>query len=213
MTPEDFKKRVKALGFRKFKTVDISAAPEEIAWVESLFAGLDFERKTEWSRSAVGPIVYGPARIKFTVTSRYFRCLAKIGFHYFLTKMQRFRGDEPYFEDIRQFIANEGNIDKCRSFVSYNQQPLAWQLRNCGRLNAWGHILCAETDYMHFRAKVQLFAGPQAQPHVYTVQLGGNPSRIDYTEALGEFFVYYPKEQRGEFDGEVSELIGTARLL
>src|SRR5208283_4158282 len=118
------KKRVQALGFKKYKTVDISAAPEEIAWVESLFVGLNFERKTEWSRSTVGPIVYGPARIKFTVTSRYFRCIAKIGLHYFLTKMPGFRGDETYFKDIRDFIANEGNIDKCRSFVTYNQQPL-----------------------------------------------------------------------------------------
>ena len=126
--------------------------------------------------------------------------------------MQRFRGDESYFEDVREFIANDGNIDKCRSFVTYNQQPLAWQLRNGGRLNAWGHILCVETDYMQFRAKVQLFTGLQAQPHVYTVQLGRNPSRIDYNEALGDFFAYYPKEQRGEFDGEVSQLIGAASL-
>jgi hypothetical protein len=65
---------------------------------------------------------------------------------------------------------------------------------------------------MQFRAKVQLFAGPEAHPHVYTVQLGRNPSRIDYSEACGDFFAYYPKEERGEFDGEVSELIGTGRL-
>lgn len=208
MTPEEFKKCVLDLGFKKYKTVDISAAPEEIAWVESLFAGLKFERKTEWSHSTLGPIVYGPARIKFTVTSRYFRCISKIGFHYFLTKMLRFRGDEPCFAGIRDFIANESNIDKSRSFVTYNQQPLAWQLRNGGRLSTWGHILCAEIDYIQFRAKVQLFAGPEAQPHIYTVHLGRNPSRIHYNEALGDLFAYYPKDQRGEFDGEVSELIG-----
>jgi hypothetical protein len=214
MTPEDLKARVKSLGYKKFKTVDISAAPEEMAWVESLFAGLKPEGTTEWSHSTVGPILYGPTRIKFTVTSRYFRCIAKIGFHYFLTKMQRFRGNEPCFEEIREFIANDGNIDKCRSFITFNQQPLALQLRNGGRLNTWGHILCSEIDYMQFRAKVQLFAGPEAQPHVYTVLLGKNPSRIHYSEALGDFFAYYPKDERGEFDGEVSELIGTgARLL
>jgi hypothetical protein len=29
---------------------------------------------------------------------------------------------------------------------------------------------------MQLRAKVQLFAGPEVQPNVYTVQLGRNPS-------------------------------------
>jgi hypothetical protein len=66
---------------------------------------------------------------------------------------------------------------------------------------------------MQFRARVQLFAGPEVQPNVYTVQLGRNPLRIDYSEAYGDFFAYYPKEDRGEFDGEVSELIGTKRFV
>jgi hypothetical protein len=212
MTPEQFKKRLMDLGVKKFKTADFSAAPEEIVWVESLMSGLTFDNRTDWAHSTVGPIVYGPARIKFTVTSRYFRCLAKIGFHYFLTKSTLFRGDETQFEDIRDFIINEGDVDKCRSFVTYNQQPLAWQLRNGMRLSAWGHILCAETDYMEFRAKVQLFAGPEAQPNVYTIRLGRNPSRIIYSEGHGDFFAYYAKEDRSEFDGEVSELTGFPRL-
>jgi hypothetical protein len=213
MTPEQFKKRVMDLGIKRFKTADFSAGPEEMEWVESLMNGLTFERRTDWTHSTVGPIVYGPARIKFTVTSRYFRCIAKIGFHYFLTKTPSFRGDESCFEGLRGFIKNEGDIDKCKPFVNYNQQPLAWQLRDGQRLSTWGHILCAETDYMQFRAKVQLFAGPEAQPHVYTVQLGPNPSRIVYSEARGDFYAYYPKEGRGEFDGEVSELSGTRRLI
>lgn len=212
MTPEQFKKRVTDLGLKKFKTVDISAGPEEIEWVESLVAGMKFERKTEWARSTVGPIVYGPARIKFTVTSRYFRCIAKIGFHYFLTKMPQFRGDESFFDNVRDFVINEGDVEKCKSFVTYNRQPLAWQLRDGMRLSEWGHILCAETDYIQFRAKVQLFAGPEVQPNVYTINLGRNPSRIDYSEAHGDFFAYYPRQDRGEFDGEISELIGTQRL-
>src|SRR6266436_1262809 len=215
MTPEQFKECVRDLatkrGIKRFKMADFSAGPEEMEWVESLMSGLTFERRTDWTSSTVGPIVYGPARIKFTVTSRYFRCIAKIGFHYFLTKMPNFRGDESCFDDAREFIANEGDIDKCKPFVNYNLQPLAWQLRDGQRLSTWGHILCVETDYMQLRAKVQLFAGPEARPAVYTVQLGRNPSRIDYNEAYGNFFAYYPKEEREEFDGEVSELIGTRR--
>jgi hypothetical protein len=39
-------------------------------------------------------------------TSKYFRALAKIGFHYFLKYMGGFHGSEPAFSDIRNFITN-----------------------------------------------------------------------------------------------------------
>ena len=75
-------------------------------------------------------------------------------------------------------------------------------------------IACAQRSITwQFRAKVQLFAGLEVQPNVYTVQLGRNPSRIDYSGAYGDFFAYYPKEDRREFDGEASELIGTKRFV
>lgn len=210
MTPEEFRARVDALGIKHFKEGHFFAAPEEIPWVESLLARFTYEGKTEWSHRT-GPIIYGPSTIKFTVTNRYFRDIAKIGFHYFLTKMPQFRGDEPYFVDIRHFIMNESTIEECTRFVSYTLNQLAWQLGAGQRLKSWGHLVCAETDYFNFRAKVQLFAGPQVRPMVYTVQLGKNPSRIDYTEARGDFFAYYLKEERGDFDGEVSELVGIRR--
>jgi hypothetical protein len=39
MTKEEFQKRVIATGVRIFTHVELSAAPEEIPWVESLFEG------------------------------------------------------------------------------------------------------------------------------------------------------------------------------
>lgn len=211
MTPEEFQKKVSALGFKFFKHADISAAPEEISWVESLFEGFKIDRKTEWSQPK-GPITYGPITIKFTVNSRYFRAIAKIGFHYFLTKFPRFRGDEPYFSDLRNFIINGCPIDEIAQFVTYSQEQFAYQLRAGDRLKVWGHLVCVEADYIGFRAKVQLFVGPKNRGVVYIVQLGKNPSPIHYSEVHGDFFAYYPPEERGEFDGEVSELVGVARL-
>jgi len=104
MTPEEFRRKVSALGFKFFRHAYICAATEEIPWMESLFDGFKFEGKTEWTLPT-GPVIYGPAAIKFTVTSRYFRAIAKIGFHYFLTKFPRFRGDEPCFSELRNFIS------------------------------------------------------------------------------------------------------------
>ena len=206
MTPEQFRARFDALGIKRFKHGYFFAAPEEMEWVESLIGKLKYENKTQWSQPVSGPIVYGPSEVKFTVTSRYFRCIAKIGFHYFLTKVTHFRGDEECFAGIRLFIMNEATIEECNRFVTYSKGQLAWQLRAGARLSSWGHFVCVESDYFRFRAKVQLFAGPTSRPPVYTIQLGNNPSRIHFTEASGDFFAYYPKQERGGFDGEVSEL-------
>jgi hypothetical protein len=203
MTPEQFKKRIDALPIKTFKTGDISATDEEIPWVESLVQkGLKFESRTEWTKSALGPIIYGPAKIKTTVNARYFRCIAKIGFHYFLTKMPQFRGDENCFAEIRQFIITDGSLQDCERFVARARSPLG----NVQSLRYWGHVLSAEAEYWQLKVRVQLFAGPGVQTRVYGVALGRNPSRIDCARYLGDFFGYYPKEERDEFDGEMGEL-------
>ncbi len=205
MTPGEFRKKVTALGFKTFKHANISAAPEEIPWVESLFAGFTMNGKTEWVQPT-GPIVYGPLTIKFTVNDRYFRAIAKIGFHYFLTKFPRFRGDEPCFSEIRNFIMNGCPIDEIARFVKQSREQFAYQLRAGDRLSVWGHLIGVDATYAGFRAKVQLFAGPENRSTVFTVQLGKNPSPIHYSEAYDDFFAYYPPDQRDDFDGEVSEL-------
>jgi hypothetical protein len=211
MTPEQFRKKVTGLGFKFFKHADISAASEEILWVESLFEGFKMQGKTEWVQPT-GPIIYGPLTIKFTVNDRYFRAVAKIGFHYFLTRFPRFRGDEVCFAEIRNFITNGCPIDEIGRFVTQSREQFAHQLRASDRLSVWGHLLGVDAGYTGFRAKVQLFAGPENRSSVFTVQLGKNPSPIHYSEAYGDFFAYYPPEERSEFDGEVSELATVTRL-
>ena len=121
-------------------------------------------------------------------------------------------GDEPDFSRIRNFILNGSRIEEIGQFVTYSREQAVHQLRAGNRLSVWGHVLLAEADYNSFRAKVQLFVGPQNGSVVYTVQLGRNGSPIHYSEAYGDFFAYYPIEERGEFDGEVSELGVVTRL-
>jgi hypothetical protein len=211
MTREEFQKKVIALGIKYFKHGFISAAPEEIPWVETLFEGFKTQGKTQWVQPK-RPIMYGPFAIKFTVTDRYFRAIAKIGFHFFLTKFPRIRGHEPCFSAIRNFIMNECPLDEIGRFVTTSQEQFAYQLRAGDRLSVWGHLIAVESDYMGFRAKVQLFVGPESRSMVHTVQIGKNPSPIHYSEAYGDFFAYYPAGERDEFDGEVSELGAVARL-
>jgi hypothetical protein len=210
MAQADFRAKVKALGITVFKHANISAAPEEIPWIESLFEGFKWERGPEWVQPQ-GPVVYGPSTIKFTVTDRYFRAIAKIGFHYFLTKFPRFHGDEPWFAGIRHFIIG-GSIEEIGQFVTWGHEQFVAPLREGSRLRVWGHFLAAESDYHSFRAKVQLFVGPQSRSLVYLVQLGQNPSRIVASESYADFFVYYAPEDRSEFDGEVSGLPMLTRM-
>jgi len=211
MTPEEFRKKVTSLGFKLFKHATISAASEEISWVEPLFHGFKIEGKAQWVQP-MGPIMYGPFTIKFTVTDRYFRAIAKIGFHYFLTKFPRYREDEPSFSEMRDFIMNDYPLDEIGRFVTTSQEQFAYQLRAGDRLSVWGHLIAVESDYIGFRAKVQLFVGPESRSMVHTVQIGKTPSPIHYSEAYGDFFAYFPIEERGEFQGEVSELGALARL-
>jgi hypothetical protein len=205
MTPQQFKRCVDGLPVKTFKTADISASEEDTAWIEELVrSALRFERPIEWESGALGPILYCPVRVKVSGDARYFRCIAKIGFHYFLTKMTQFRGDEDCFAAIRDFMVKDGtNLDDCARFVSVEKSPLQGveKLRDCG------HILSAEKHDSRLISRVQLFAGPGSLGRVYCVELGADPSPIFYNKWFGDFFGYYPKEERGEFDGEVGELI------
>ena len=140
MTPQDFRKAFDRLGIKHFKEAQVWADKEEIPWVETLLATLKIQGKTEWSQRSQGPITYGPLDIKFTVTSRYFRDIAKIGFHYFLTRVGGFRGDEPCFSRLRNFIMTDCRIDECKPFVTRNSSQIIDQLQAGARLKAWGHL-------------------------------------------------------------------------
>ena len=206
MTPEQFRQKFDEFGIKTFKQANVFAGKDEREWVESLVTTMKYESKTDWSTPEL-PIVYSQAVVKFTLTSRYFRCITKIAFHYFLTRMKQFRGDESCFKPIRDFIMNEdAKISDCAPFVS-SLPGLLPHGRRGYLMNKWGHMLYAEAKYHNLIGQVQLFAGPKVNQYVHTVRLGNNPSMIDYLEAHGEFFWYYPQEDRKEYDGEILDLL------
>ena len=200
MTPSRFRQEFDQLGVKKAEEGHIYADETEIPWIESLLDTLKMDEKLGWLEGGAGPITYSNVVIEFRVTERYFRALAKIGFHHFLTQIHRFRGDEECFKAIREFIMTEGELSRCDKFVSYVRKSLIF--RDMVPV-AWGHAVAAEVDYHRLRSRVQLFLGPEYLPPVFTIQLGRNPSPIDYPETSLNFFEYYPRKERGEFDGEV----------
>ena len=113
-------------------------------------------------------------------------------------------------EHIREFIMTEGDLSRCERFVRYTRKSLIL----AGMVPAaWGHVVTAEIDYLRLTSRVQLFLGPEYQPPVFTIQLGRNPSTIDYQQAKVNFFEYYPREDRQEFDGEVKTGFSVKNLL
>src|ERR1700683_1193949 len=206
MTPELFREKFDALQIGQFKKAIISASEQERDWVLSLIQSFKFESIGSWTSPPAG-ISYGPSTIKIQVTAHYFRDIAKIGFHYFLTKMSEYRGDEPCFSDIRNFIIKSSKLEEARKFITRSDDPSVWGIGPGERLNVWGHILSAETDYFNFVARVNLFAGPTNRPLIYNVRLGDNPSRIHHSRKEADFFVYFPRGERGVYDGEVVSMI------
>jgi hypothetical protein len=62
--------------------------------------------------------------VDISVTDRYFRAVAKIGFHYFLTQFQEHTGNEQMFSEIRQFILEGGGVDRANKFVRKREHAL-----------------------------------------------------------------------------------------
>ena len=44
---------------------------------------------------------------KFVMGERYFRAIAKIGYHYFLTQFPTYSGQEEMFKPIREFVYHD----------------------------------------------------------------------------------------------------------
>ncbi len=200
MTKDQFRSHFDSLGIGEVHEGHVYADEGEVDWVSDLLAALGPDVTVQWEQDQPQPITYPGAVITFTVTERYFRAIAKIGFHCFLSWVPRFRGDEGCFREIRDFIATEGTIERCDRFVSAQARSviyLGWRPAN------WGHLVTAEVDYLRITSRVQLFLGPESLPALYTINLGRNPSPIHYRQAEVRFFEYFPKDKRGDFDGEL----------
>jgi hypothetical protein len=201
MTPEQFRTAVDQLNIGAIREGHVYADDPQIEWMQSLLATLAPDVTVQWTAEVPEPVTYPGAVITFTVTERYFRALAKIGFHFFLSCLPQFRGDEGCFGEIREFIATEGSMDRCDRFVTSEVRQTIY---NGLRPANWGHLLTAEVDSHSLTARVQLFLGPESLPAIHTVRLGANPSRLHYRQAEVRYFEYFPREERaGQFDGEV----------
>src|ERR1041384_7755244 len=213
ITAQDLRTHFEQLHVNKPFVTHIICAPDEVDWVDTLI-------KEAWPQSTRGTNVspstsYQAAVTKVVLTDRYFRAVAKITFHYFLSQFPQFTGHEPMFAKIRGFIFTDGQmVDRANDFVGIRQTPLIGEMMAPGaRPSGWrAHILCADSRPDACLGDVQMFLTEDWPAPTYVVTLGTN-SAIANSSAVGHAFLYYPDGPRGQYAGETQPLgVSRSRL-
>src|SRR5450755_1140976 len=116
-TPGQLRARYTEIGVtRPLADVSFFCSPEEKIWVEKLI-------QETWPGTTVGPSALGSTTYRgfvgtVVLTNRYFRAIAKIGFHYFLTQFPEYTGHERIFSGVRQYIIDETSaVEHANVFV------------------------------------------------------------------------------------------------
>jgi hypothetical protein len=142
------------------------------------------------------------------LTNRYFRAVAKIGFHYFLTQFPEYTGHEQMFSGIREFILDEASsVDRANVFVGKREHALLGEMLDPRvRPAGWrAHVLCAETRPGECLAYVQTFVTEDWPAPIYAVRLGQDAGGVD-CRATGHAFMYYGDGPEGNFAGDTLTL-------
>src|SRR6202007_1608854 len=105
-TAEHLRRAYDRLGIKRLRDVLVTCHDDEWTWIAPVIQGL-WPDATIGEKRAFAQTNDG-ATVSVTVTDRYFRAVAKMGFHYFLTQFPEYTGAEPIFDDIRRFIVENG---------------------------------------------------------------------------------------------------------
>ncbi|HEX3682192.1 MAG TPA: hypothetical protein VHU83_06585 [Bryobacteraceae bacterium] len=203
--PDQLRAAFEELGVGEIAEARVFYDPEETTWIEPLVRGVWPNIKFAEGELAATSYRAG-ATVRIELTDRYFRAIAKIGFHYFLTQFPTYSGSEPQFGMIRGFIADGGPVSLANEFIGERQHALIGQLRDGGRPDGWkGHIVAAEINAQACLAHVQLFVCEDFPPRIFTIKLASNVDN-SRSSGCGHLYAYFEKEQEGKFSGEVHSL-------
>jgi hypothetical protein len=162
---------------------------------------LDAWPSVTFSEPTVGSSLFEGSLIEFRLTDRYFRAVAKIGFHYFLSQFTLFSGREPAFDDIRNFIITDINEDPTTAinqFVKRRTHPVLFPPY---RKDGWlGNALVAEIRDGQCMAHFEPFIHRNIRVEARTIMLGRVPDVGNHVAA--HLNLYYPEGKRGKFSGQ-----------
>lgn len=146
----------------------------------------------------LGDTIIKGQEIKCHFTDLYFRAIAKIAFHYFLTVFEIYRGDEKLFGPIRNFIIEGGDR---KEFVK-DEVPILSKVPNW-----WTHIIKTVYDQGYIFVYLQFFSSVYYKPIKYMVRLNRNIDSLALFDNRCHLFLYYqPIQQIDGCYGRVIEL-------
>lgn len=200
MKPEELRRRIEDAGYAVDK-IDAYAvvSPDERPWVTSLLKGIG--KTMEFPDEQRPPLRFSDwVKVDLQVGPKYFRAVAKIGFHYCLSVLHQLRGDEAEFQPLRAFIVEGGAVD---SFVEQQRLIILRQIPV-----AYGHIALAMWEAACLKVYLQFFIGPDnPRPIAYCVKLSERlPGSLQDSGFVGHVFVYFPDGPHGRFRGKAIPL-------
>jgi len=207
ISPEQLRMAFLRLNVGDIADVRLIYDPKELCWIEPLVKAA-FPAVSFFGEGGLGAKNYADGAVgKIELTDRYFRGIAKIGFHCFLTQFPAYDGSEPYFADIREFIIDDSGrgMDRINQFIGERTIPLLGPMMEGFRPDGWrAHVLCAEIG-AEYLAHVQLFVCSDYRAPVHTVRPGTNTCGIE-VGATGHVYKYFEEGPKGRFAGEARPL-------
>lgn len=184
---------------------------EEEKWIDRITEGLKIiEGSIDLNFKPYNGKASGNCELQ--VDARYFRAIAKIGFHYFLAYTERFTGEEDAFLPLKNFIRyGKGRLEE---FVRTSRKTKIREIEKGYVPKYYGHFVIGEAEPNKICAHLQLFFGHDVNPLWYEVHLGENPMTILLTpETFGHFYNYFKPDDRQGFDGEIQALGTAVRII
>lgn len=171
--------------------------PPTEQWAADLFKALwPNEELPKTTRGATG---FKGGVVQFETTNRYYRAIAKIGFHYFLTQFPKFTGHEAMFDDVRHFIIDdtkEFRPDRINRFIGVHQYPITPP--SSGFI---GHLLYAEVDRGQCLAHFEPFVTPSGRMEAFQVHLASD-STLQGSALHSHLYLYFGNGRAGRFSGD-----------
>jgi hypothetical protein len=145
----------------------------------------------------------GIMRFEFQVNDHYFRAIAKMALHYYLTYSVRYKGYEKLFDPIKNFIRTGGNVDlffNVPKIFTTTEEMLSKSIVS----SRWVHFLGVCEHNGAIIGYVRLFYGPRSRGIEYHVRLGDLASNIVLpTPVWGHAYAY---DNSVSDSGEVGEV-------
>ncbi len=185
----------------------VSYYPHEQVWVQKLMK--EVSPAVTFSEGKLMSKVIETPKVNFVFGERYFRALAKIGFHYFLTQFPMYTGHEDVFARIRTFIYEDTNepVRRVNEFISMRQHPLLHEMLDPRvRPDGWrAHVLAAEAQPGICLAHVHMFLTEESAGQIYTIILARDAALMQ-RNAFAHAYEYHRDGKRGRFSGEAKPL-------